>query len=166
MAEALLQRPWQTPESAEARFREYLASRPKPLRFTEAQRRMIHFIFSRHNHFDAEQLCSELDRANLDISRATVYRTLNKLVNAGLLRRVQLGNRVAYEHDYGYPQHEHLVCDTCGKVIEFEAPQLESLYEAVCRQHGFQPSRHSLVVRGLCADCVRSRSTKRRLDLI
>lgn len=166
MSEGLLQRPLESPESAVQRFREFLASRPKPLRFTEAQRQMIHFIFSRHNHFDAEQLCSELDRANLNISRATVYRTLNKLVSAGLLRRVQLGNRVAYEHDYGYPQHEHLVCDHCGKVIEFEAPQLEALYEAVCHQHGFQPSRHSLVVRGTCSDCVRARSAKRRLDWI
>ena len=166
MTESLLQRQLESPESAVQRFREYLASRPKPLRFTEAQRQMIHFIFSRHNHFDAEQLCAELDRANLNISRATVYRTLNKLVNAGLLRRVQLGNRVAYEHDYGYPQHEHLVCDQCGQVIEFEAPQLEAVYEGVCRQYGFQPSRHNLVVRGTCGDCLRAHSAKRRLDLI
>ncbi len=153
----------QTPES---KFREYLASRPKAQRFTAPQRDMVRFIFSSHNHFDAEELCRELDKAGLDVSRATVYRTLTKLVDAGLLRRLQFGPRVVYEHDYGYPQHEHLVCQTCGKVIEFQSPELERVYHEVCRQHQFQPNAHSFVVRGTCAECNRSRVTKRRLDLV
>jgi Fur family ferric uptake transcriptional regulator len=127
---------------------------------------MVHFIFSSHNHFDAEQLCADMDRAGLNVSRATVYRTLTKLVDAGLLRSLQVGPRVVYEHDYGYPQHEHLYCQHCGKMIEFLSPELEAVFEEVCRQHQFQPSSHSLVIRGTCAECNRSRVTKRRLDLV
>ena len=73
----------QTPEN---KFREYLNSRPKPQRFTDQQRDLIQHIFSQHDHFDADQLILDVQGAGLDISRATIYRTLSKLVDAGLLR--------------------------------------------------------------------------------
>src|SRR5437016_8542470 len=92
----------QTPEN---KFREFLASRPKPQRFTSQQRDMVRFIFAQHNHFDAELLIDDMKRAGLQVSRATVYRTLTKLVDAGLVRRLGLGPRILYEHDYGDPQH-------------------------------------------------------------
>ncbi len=153
-------------QSPESKFREYLASRPRPQRFTSAQQKMVRFIFSSHQHFDAEQLCADIARAGLKISRATVYRTLAKLVDAGLLRRLQLGERVAYEHDYGYPHHDHLHCQTCGKIIEFQNPTLERLYQEVAQQHRFLPSGYTFVIRGTCADCNQARMTKRRLDLV
>lgn len=158
--------PVQMSQSPESKFREYLSSRPHAQRYTTAQRDMVNFIFASHNHFDAEQLCSDMYRAGLNVSRATVYRTLAKLVDAGLLRQLQFGPTVVYEHDYGYPQHEHLYCQKCGKVIEFQRAELESICEEVCRQHQFQLSSHSLIVRGTCAECNRSRITKRRLDLV
>jgi Fur family ferric uptake transcriptional regulator len=153
----------QTPES---KFREYLASRPRPQRFTAAQQQLVRFIFASHQHFDAEQLCADITKAGLKVSRATVYRTLTKLVDAGLLRRVQLSDRVAYEHDYGYPHHDHLHCQSCGKIIEFQNPALEGLCQEVAREHGFQAVGYSFVIRGSCAECNRARSSKRRLDLI
>lgn len=153
----------QTPES---KFREYLASRPKPQRCTKQQERMVRFIFSQHNHFDAEKLIEDMKHAGLPVSRATVYRTLAKLVDAGLLRRLELGPSMFYEHDYGYPQHEHLYCQKCGKVIEFQSPEIDSLIRAVGREHGFHASGHTFIVRGMCAECNRARVTKRRLDLV
>ena len=56
-----------------------------------------------------------------------VYRTLNELVEAGLLRKMTLGNRSVYEHDYGYPQHDHLHCTECDKLIEFQTDELAGL---------------------------------------
>jgi Fur family ferric uptake transcriptional regulator len=153
----------QTPES---KFREYLASRPRPQRFTEQQRDMVKFIFAQHNHFDADQLIDDMKRAGFRVSRATVYRTLAKLVDAGLLRRLELGPRMFYEHDYGYPAHEHLVCQKCGKVIEFQDGTIDNLIHDVCRQHHFQNSGHTFIIRGLCTDCNQARVTKRRLDLV
>jgi Fur family transcriptional regulator, ferric uptake regulator len=153
----------QTPES---KFREYLASRPKPQRYTGQQRDMLRFIFAQHNHFDAEQLIDEMKRSGLRVSRATAYRTLAKLVDAGLLRRLEMGPRMFYEHDYGYPAHEHLYCGQCGKVIEFQYPAIDSVLGDVCRQHNFQISGHTFLVRGTCAECNRARVMKRRLDLV
>ncbi len=153
-------------QSPEEKFREYLASRSKPQRFTGQQRDMVRFIFSKHNHFDAEGLSDEMKQAGFQVSRATIYRILTKLVDAGLLRRLNLGTRTVFEHDYGYPQHDHLVCQSCKKMIEFQHPQMEAVLREMCQQHGFQYHGHSFVVRGVCADCNRARMTKRRLDLV
>ena len=153
-------------QSPESKFREYLASRAKPQRYTEQQRDMVRYIFAQHNHFDADILIEDLKKAGLRVSRATVYRTLNKLVDAGLLRRINLGARTVYEHDYGYAQHDHLYCEQCGTMIEFQNPAIETVIRDVCRAHNFHMSGHTFVIRGTCADCNRSRVTKRRLDLI
>jgi len=153
-------------QSPENKFREYLASRRRPQRYTEQQRDMVQFIFAQHNHFDAEQLIDEMKRAGFQVSRATVYRTLAKLVDAGLLRRLELGPRMFYEHDYGYPQHEHMYCQKCGRVIEFQEPALDQIIRSVCQQQNFQTSGHTFIIRGVCDDCNRARVTKRRLDLV
>ena len=152
--------------SPEEKFREYLATRPRPQRFTGQQRDLVRHVFARHNHFDAERLIDDLKREGLSVSRATVYRTLTKLVDAGLLRRLEIGPRTFFEHDYGYPQHEHLVCEHCGTMIEFQSPAIDATLREVCAQHQFRSSGHTLILRGTCADCNRARATKRRLDLI
>lgn len=153
-------------QSPEAKFREYLSSRRPPQRFTEQQRDLVRYIFGQHEHFDAEQLIEDMKKAGFQVSRATIYRTLTKLVDAGLLRRLDVGPRMYYEHDYGYPQHEHLQCGKCGKMIEFQCPDLESAIQAVCREHHFLASGHTFVIRGTCAECNRARVTKRMLDLV
>ncbi len=150
----------QTPEE---RFREYLASRPKPQRFTDQQRDMVAHIFARHKHFDTDELLADLHRAGLTVSRATVYRTLTKLVEAGLLRRIEIGVRTVYDHDYGYPQHEHLVCERCGTMIEFQHPAIDAALREVAAEHNFRPDGHSLVVRGTCSDCNAATAARRRL---
>jgi len=156
----------QVSQSPEDKFREYLSSRPRAQRYTGQQRDMVRYIFSRHSHFDADQLIDELKRERIPVSRATVYRTLAKLVDSGLLRRIELGAHTYYEHDYGYPQHEHMHCTQCGKMIEFQSPTIEAAMREVCRQHQFHASGHSFIIRGTCAECNRARMTKRRLDLI
>ena len=75
----------QTPEE---RFREFLASRPRPQRYTDQQRELLAHIFARHTHFDTDELLADLQQTKKRVSRATVYRTLSKLVDAGLLRRI------------------------------------------------------------------------------
>ncbi len=148
------------------KFREYLASRPRPQRFTGQQRDMVEYIFSKHNHFDADQLIDEMKREGSQVSRATIYRTLNKLVDASLLRRINVGARTVHEHDYGYAQHDHLVCEKCSKMIEFQSDATDRILREVCQANQFQMQGHTLIVRGTCADCNRQRSPKRHLDLI
>jgi Fur family ferric uptake transcriptional regulator len=145
------------------RFREYLASRPKPQRFTDQQRELVEHVFARHSHFDADQLIANLKAAGKTVSRATVYRTLGKLVDAGLLRRIEIGHRTVYDHDYGYPFHDHLVCEQCGAMIEFQHPKLDEVLREVAAENQFQAEGRTLVVRGVCAECNRATAARRRL---
>jgi Fur family ferric uptake transcriptional regulator len=151
-------------ERPEDKFREFLAIRGEKL--TEQRRTLVRHIFSHHKHFDADELIADMQQKGLKVSRATVYRTLPLLVEAGLLRELRLNNRTAYEHDYGYPSHDHMHCSECKKVIEFTNEELRKLSEAVSREHGFQATGHRFLITGVCSDCLRARSRRRRLDLI
>lgn len=150
-------------QSPEGRFREYLQSRPEPRRFTDQQRGLVEHIFARHKHFDANELIDDLRRAGRAVSRATVYRTLALLVDAGLLRRIEVGPRTVYDHDYGYPAHDHFVCERCGAMIEFQHPRLDEVIREAAAEHQFQAEARALVVRGTCGDCNRARAARRRL---
>jgi Fur family ferric uptake transcriptional regulator len=148
------------------RFEEYLQSRGK--RVTQQRRMLVSHVFSRHEHFDADDLIDELARlpGQARVSRPTVYRTLRELVDAGLLRQMNLGGRAVYEHDYGYPQHDHLHCQICNQLIEFRSDELQKLRDAVARQHQFRVTGHRLIITGICQACARTRRRKRPLDLI
>jgi Fur family ferric uptake transcriptional regulator len=152
--------------SPRERFEEFLQSRGK--RITEQRRLLVKHIFRRHEHFDAEDLIAELSRSRPErrISRPTIYRTLRELVDAGLLRQMTLGGRAVYEHDYGYPQHDHLHCQKCNKLIEFRSDEFRQLRDAVALQHNFRVTGHRLIVAGICEDCARRGRPKRPLDLI
>ncbi len=149
-------------QSPEERFREFLASRPKPQRFTNQQRDLVRHIFETHRHFDTDELLADLKTAQRRISRATVYRTLAKLAEAGLLRKIEIGPRTVYDHDYGYPWHEHLVCSTCGTMIEFQHDGIVEAVKGVAAQKQFRVAGYDLVVRGTCADCNAAEAAKRR----
>ena len=149
----------QTPEE---KFREYLASRSKPQRYTDQQRELVRHIFDKHQHFDTEELIADLKKADRAVSRATVYRTLSKLVDAGLLRKIEIGQRTVYDHDYGYPWHEHLVCQGCGTMIEFTNPEIVAAVQAVAAARHFRVTGYDLVVKGTCAECNAAAAVKRR----
>ncbi len=153
-------------ESPEEKFREFLAIRGEKL--TAPRRLLVRHIFNSHKHFDADELVAELpsDAQGRKVSRATVYRTLRLLVEANLLRELRLTNRTAYEHDYGYPSHDHLHCTECNAVVEFRNDALRKLRDEVSREHGFRASGHRFVITGLCPKCVRARGPRRRLDLV
>jgi Fur family ferric uptake transcriptional regulator len=152
--------------SPRERFEEYLQSRGK--RITQQRRILVEQIAARHEHFDADQLLLDLSRksAGRKVSRPTVYRTLSEMVDAGLLRKMVLGGRAVYEHDYGYPQHDHLHCTECGKLIEFSSDELMKLREAVAREHNFRVTGHRLIISGVCPQCRAARTRTRRLDLV
>jgi Fur family ferric uptake transcriptional regulator len=153
--------------SPRERFEEYLQSRGK--RITQQRRVLVDYIFERHDHFDADELIDTIGQRHADekISRPTVYRTLRELVEAGLLRKMALGGRAVYEHDYGYPQHDHLYCQICDKLIEFSSEELQELRDAVAQQHNFRVTGHRLIITGVCQECSRKRHRRQSpLDLI
>jgi Fur family ferric uptake transcriptional regulator len=149
------------------RFEEYLQSRGK--RNTTSRKILIDHVFSQHEHFDAETLIERLPRKGSKdyVSRATVYRALSEFVDAGLLREFELDGRSVYEHDYGYPQHDHLYCTKCEKLTEFQSDALISLRDEIADTYGFRVTKHRLIIHGVCEKCkLRRNRIKRRVDLI
>ena len=143
----------QVASSPGERFAEYLQSKGK--RITQQRKMLVEHVFKRHDHFDAEELIYNLTQqeAGRKVSRPTVYRTLNELVEAGLLRRMILGGRGVYEHEYGYPQHDHLHCTVCNQLIEFQSDELKSIRDAVAREQNFRVTGHRLIINGVCDTC-------------
>ncbi len=148
------------------RFEEFLQSRG--LRNTEQRRFLVEQVFSRHQHFDVDLLTEQLPRKGEKnyVSRPTVYRTLKEFVDAGLLRCFQLEGRTVYEHDYGYPQHDHFYCTKCRELLEFQSDELVELRDRVAAEHGFRVSSHRLIIQGVCQKCNRKRRRKRKHDLV
>ncbi|MBX3422878.1 MAG: transcriptional repressor [Pirellulaceae bacterium] len=151
----------QVSQTPNERFEEYLASRG--LRKTEQRRYLVEQVFQRHEHFDADQLMEQLPKRGQPnyVSRPTVYRTLKEFVDAGLLRRFELNGRSVYEHDYGYPEHDHLYCTGCHRLIEFQTPQLVQLRDEIARSHRFRVRSHRLIIQGVCENCSQARKSQR-----
>jgi len=128
--------------------------RRKGLRMTAERRAICEEIFEQHAHLDAGALHTALRRRNVPVSRATVYRNLELLVECGLVRRQRLGSgRTLYEHVHAGQEHDHLVCERCGRMIEFVSPGIVALRSEICRAHGFDPKRHGLQILGRCRAC-------------
>jgi Fur family ferric uptake transcriptional regulator len=154
-------------QSPEERFEEYLQSRGK--RMTQQKRQLLKRVIARHEHFDAETLIEQLMATKKAgrIGRATVYRFLNELVDAGLLREFKLDGRSVYEHDYGYPQHDHLYCQECHKLIEFDNEEIVKLRDIIAQGQSFRVSSHRFIITGVCEECrLAKRRVRRKVDLI
>ncbi len=150
------------------KYREFLAT--KSLRMTPERAIIVDEVFASHEHFDAEQLIQRLTRRNdrKRVSRSTIYRSLKHLEEAGLIRKIaRQDDRDLYEHDYGYPQHDHLICNRCGSLIEFHNEEISKILEHVSREHGFRIDGHRTEVYGLCDACCRPPVTRpKKLNLL
>jgi len=150
------------------KFREFL--RTKGLRLTPEREAVVRAVYATHDHFDADHWVSTLalEKGKKQASRSTIYRTLDKMVDAGLIRRVaRVNDRAVYEHDYGYPQHDHLICKKCQKLIEFPNEEIAAVVQKVAEEHGFRMTGHRLEVEGLCSECARPpRRSHRKLEMI
>ncbi|MEW4488989.1 Fur family transcriptional regulator [Thalassoglobus sp. JC818] len=142
--------------SPKEKYREYLAT--QRLRMTRERSIIVEEVFASHEHFDADQLIQRLDQRSdgKRVSRSTVYRSIKQLEDAGLIRKVaRQDDRDLYEHDYGYPQHDHLICKKCGELTEFHNEQIKEILDTVARELGFRIESHRLEAHGLCKDCCR-----------
>jgi Fur family transcriptional regulator, ferric uptake regulator len=134
------------------RFTEFLRASGQKL--TRERAALVREIQGTHYHFDADELLFRLKDKQIKTSRATIYRTLELLVRSGMVRRVHLGeDHYHYEWVGKDSHHDHLVCTTCGNVIEFHDEQLEARQHKVCADNGFRPTFHNLQILGVCAKC-------------
>lgn len=148
--------------------------RRKGLRRTVQREQIVNVVFSRDEHFTAEELFDRVRKVDTETSRATVYRTLGLLVEADLLRQIDLGeNQVTYDPNFlNKPSHNHLVCIDCGKVVEFEDHNVDIQTDCVSRRLGFKTVRQSIKIEanceqlrlnGRCPNLIATRLTGKRL---
>jgi Fur family ferric uptake transcriptional regulator len=105
-------------------------------------------------HVTVEELHQKLQQSGVDVGRATLYRTLAVLCEAGLAVKRQFDEGTArYERLYGHKRHDHLVCTRCGKIIEFESPLTERLQQEVFLERDFLVHSRRLELYGLCKEC-------------
>ena len=106
-------------------------------------------IYSYKDHFDVDQLYIKMKSRNYHVSRATVYNTLDLLVESGLVKKHQFGQNTShYEQAYGYKQHDHMICNHCKNVMEFCDPRVQQISSTMGKLLKFKVSHHSLHLYG------------------
>lgn len=126
-------------------FRRFLKTRG--LKFTTERARILDTVLSKEGLFEAEQLMYEMHDEGHRVSKATIYRTIKHLVEAGIIREVLLDSKQAhYQMVYGRKPMDHLVNVSTDEVIEFHAPELVALRERICREHGLDPVGHRFLI--------------------
>lgn len=125
------------------------------LHVTSARERIAGSASAMDGHFTAGDLWARLRSEDGSVALATVYRTLDLMVEAGVLRRLGFDQQAHYEVAIGQARHEHLVCETCGRVLEFRDPELDAQLAQAGADLGFQAHRHQLLIWGRCAPCQR-----------
>ncbi len=133
-------------------FVRYLQSHD--LKLTRSREAILDAVFATHSHFDAEQLYLWMREDKKNVSRATIYRTLPYLVHSGLIRKSLCDeHREEYEHIYGHPNHFHLQCSSCGRIIEQSDEELEKLIKRLAKNNGFSLQDYSIGIKGRCSLC-------------
>src|ERR1700751_173295 len=114
-------------QCAKLKFKLFLAR--KQLRITAQREAIIETVFSTNKHFTAEQLLEWSQARDRSVSRATVYRTLPLLTESGLVREMDFGKDYKfYDPNYAeHPNHNHIICNDCEKIVEFESDKIEKL---------------------------------------
>jgi len=115
---------------------------------------IVNVFLRQEGHITADTLVDLIRREDQRISRATIYRTLQWMVEAGIARKVDFGEgRFRYEHSYRHPRHFHLICKTCNRSFEFLSSDIETLIEEVATARNFAPRESLLQIHGTCEAC-------------
>src|SRR5258708_5454912 len=137
---------------AKQRFMDFLAG--QRLRLTAQRRAIIATAFGTRQHFTAEQLLSWSRQRDSSVSRATVYRTLPLLTQSGLVREMDFGqNYKFYDPNYAeHPHHNHIICQDCERIVEFESDQLDDLENEISHRLAFSTNTHHLQITAHCKE--------------
>jgi Fur family ferric uptake transcriptional regulator len=137
--------------------REILAAHIKRsgrLRETPERFAVLDAVLESHGHFDAEGLYFRMISSGIKVSKATVYNTLDLLQECGLVSKYRFTeNSSRYEKAFGRPSHHHLICLSCGEIIEFINDKLERIQDEVSTEKNFKPQSSNLQIFGTCAKC-------------
>ncbi len=147
---------------AKQKFLDFLAR--KNLRITSQRQAIVDTVFSTDKHFTAEQLLEWSRERDKSVSRATVYRTLPLLTESGLVHEMDFGKDYKfYDPNYAdHPNHNHLICQDCEKIVEFESDKIEKIESEISHKLGFAMKSQRLQITASCEELKRLGACKNK----
>lgn len=149
-------------QCAKDKFMAFLAK--KNLRITSQREAIVDTVFSTDKHFTAEELLEWSRKKDHTISRATVYRTLPLLTESGLVREMDFGKDFKY-YDPNYaehPNHNHIICNDCEKIVEFESDKIDQIESEITHRLGFSIKTQRLQITASCDELKKLGACKKR----
>jgi len=128
---------------------------------TSQRRLLLSIMQEAERHLDAKELYRRASERDAGISLATVYRSLHLFKEQGLINERHLGQARCYYEMKRLPEHQHLVCQSCGQVIEFESPLIRKLVAEVERKNDFSVTKVELYLEGCCHECKKEKKMTR-----
>ena len=142
----------QVKTNAKGIFEEFLGE--KGLKMTRQRALILSSFLKKEGHMSSEELYEIVKAKDPSVGRATVYRMLKLMKEAGLAHEVDFGEGVSrYEHKYGHAHHDHLICLRCGRTREVVDEGIEGLQEKLASKYGFSLTSHKMDLYGLCPEC-------------
>ena len=113
------------------------------MKFTDQRYMVLKFLYNNKGHYECEDIIAQFKKKKMQVSRATIYRTLDILVKYDFARKLVLDDGVArYENKINSPHHDHMICVDTGKIIEFECEEIEVLQESIAQKYGYKIIKH------------------------
>ena len=138
--------------AAHERLAAWIASRG--LKATRQRDLIVDTFFSTDGHLSVDELLEKAKQRDATLGAATVYRTMKILTDAGLASARHFeGGQTRYEAALDRHHHDHLICTSCGTIVEFENERIEELQDRVAGEHGFTVTHHKMELYGLCKEC-------------
>ena len=156
--------PSRKPKKEAELFQSWL--RRNGLKKTHQKELILETFLNTEGHMSVEDIYALVKKKDRRIGSVTVFRAIKALVACGVAREVALGDGLTrFEHGYHHPDHHHIVCTQCGRVIEFVSPELERMHDEIIKEYGFHSEQHWFEACGICADCREHRQVQSVEDL-
>jgi len=140
-------------EALKQQFSDFL--KRKQYRNTQERYKVLDRIAELDRHFSADELYVYMNTKGDSVSRATIYSTLDLLTKCSILMKHRFqGDSAHFELSSRMPDHDHLICVECGRIVEFRAEEIDGIRDTVAQNLGFKPLTHSLQIFAVCPDPV------------
>jgi len=131
----------------------------KGIKYTRQRDLLLKNILEIREHFNADLLYVMLKAREINISRATIYRTLPLFEECDIIKKaLQDKNRYYYEVSIKKQHHDHLICIECGKITEFYSNKIEAIQKEIYKNYSYSPTSHQMILKGVCDKCIRKRN--------
>jgi len=122
-------------------------------RITPERFEVLDYALEQPGHFGADELFISMKTQNSNVSRATVYNTLELLAKCKLLAKRNFGdNKAHYESSFKRKNHDHLICTHCGKILEFTSDEIQNIVDLICEEQGMERTGYSFNIFARCKD--------------